>query len=369
MTEDGRAPSQRRPDDVDEPDEGAAFPDARLSDEVVRLREWGTSRMLQLPDRDVTSAAIVFPGVELIYERQSWWLRDGTGVAGLRLDGIPRGEVGLTAGAEIAISGQTFIAESLHSIALRSFCSRLIGWSDDRMSTVDHALRAIRLASSGRFVLLLRGDGYLVPIAYALHRHMLGRLAPFIVSDRRRQDTRSTVRGPANFKTGMVAFRNACGGSLCVGMPMNFPVDFDEMLRAVREPNSGVRLIVCAVASVDVHKGIAWWPVPLDIPSLRSRSTELLRIVREYANDAMASLHAPRECFEARDAEWVMRHVAVTISEIEKATLRVVAINATKGNVAKAAWMLGMAPVSLADWLGRRPNRTLDGFRNLGALR
>jgi len=152
-------------------------------------------------------------------------------------------------------------------------------------------------------------------------------------------------------------------------MPMNFPVDFDEMLRAVREPNSGVRLIVCAVASVDVHKGIAWWPVPLDIPSLRSRSTELLRIVREYANDAMASLHAPRECFEARDAEWVMRHVAVTISEIEKATLRVVAINATKGNVAKAAWMLGMAPVSLADWLGRRPNRTLDGFRNLGALR
>jgi len=123
------------------------------------------------------------------------------------------------------------------------------------------------------------------------------------------------------------------------------------------------------MASVRVREGTGWWPVPLDIPSLRSRSSELLRIVSEYANDAITSLYAPVGCFEIRDSEWVMRHFAVTISEIEKATLRVVAINASKGNLAKAAWMLGMAPISLTNWLQRRPNGTLDGFRNLGALR
>jgi DNA-binding NtrC family response regulator len=108
------------------------------------------------------------------------------------------------------------------------------------------------------------------------------------------------------------------------------------------------------MADVDVREGIAWSPVFLDIPSLRSRSSELLRIVSEYANDAITSLRAPAGCFEVRDAEWVMRHFAVTIPEIEKETLRVVAINASKGHLAKAASMLGMHPVSLTSWLGRR---------------
>jgi hypothetical protein len=361
MTEDGKAVAavELAPDVPNYParDDASviASPDDRLSDEVVGLREWGTSRMLQLPDRGVASPAMVSRGVEMIYERQSWWIKDWTGVAGLRQDGIPRREVALTAGAEITTSGQTLIAESPRSIALRGFCSRLIGWSDDRMSTVDRALRAIRLASSGRLALFLRGEGYLVPIAYALHRHMLGGAAPFIVSDRRRQDTPATVRGPANFKTGMVAFRNACGGSLCVGMLKQFPVDFDEVLRAFREPNSDVRLIVCAMAPVRVREGVGWGPVPLDIPSLRSRSSELLRIVSEYANDAIASLHAPDGCFEARDAEWVMKHFAVTISEIEKATLRVVAIKASR-DLTNAARRLGMALVSLTRWLRPRAN-------------
>jgi hypothetical protein len=58
------------------------------------------------------------------------------------------------------------------------------GWSDER--AVDLALRSLALALDYRAALVLCGDGDLVPIAWALHRHTLGADRPFIVCDPRR---------------------------------------------------------------------------------------------------------------------------------------------------------------------------------------
>lgn len=72
-----------------------------------------------------------------------------------------------------------------------------------------------------------------------------------------------------------------------------------------------------------------------------------------YANEAIAELSAESACFLQDDCEWVMRHGATSLSEIEKATLRLVAINMT-GSVHRAARRLHMADVSLSRWFRRR---------------
>jgi hypothetical protein len=52
-------------------------------------------------------------------------------------------------------------------------------------------------------------------------------------------------------------------------------------------------------------------------------------------------------------APYVLRNAPLTLGEIEKATLRLVAIRASH-NMSNAAARLGMAPVSLSRWIGRR---------------
>jgi hypothetical protein len=55
---------------------------------------------------------------------------------------------------------------------LRAFLARMLGWSNER--AVDLALRSLALALDHRAALVLCGEGDLVPIAWALHRHTLG---------------------------------------------------------------------------------------------------------------------------------------------------------------------------------------------------
>lgn len=92
---------------------------------------------------------------------------------------------------------------------------------------------------------------------------------------------------------------------------------------------------------------------PIEVPPLRLREVELPRIVRAYADEALATLRASSSCFSEEDAAWVMRRGAKSLSEIEKATLRIVALSKA-GKVCRAARLLGMASVSLSRWLDRR---------------
>ena len=124
-----------------------------LSDKVIGLREWGAGRVfplraprhsreiakpdtsaLQLTRDEVTTTN---DRIEIVYEIHSWRIKDWSGRANLKQDGRPTREVSLMPGTEVTIAGRTFIAESPRSIALRNFCSRLLGWSDDRIAVVD----------------------------------------------------------------------------------------------------------------------------------------------------------------------------------------------------------------------------------------
>jgi hypothetical protein len=287
---------------------------------------------------------------ELIHERGQWRIRDLERTTGLRQDGEPRKELVLASGVEVGIGATTLIAESQRSIALREFCTRILGWGGDRMRAVEHALRAIRLAAARRLPLVLRGEEDLVPLAHALHRRVLVPAAPFVVCDPRREDLPASVRSPANHGRGVVAFEAAAGGSLCV-RSSRLPHDLPELLGLVDEPDSGVQLIVCMRSHA--RGGLLAGSMPIEVPPLGVREAELPRIVQAYADDAIAALHAPASCFSEDDHDWVMKHDARSLSEIEKATLRIVALKKTD-SVHQAAKVLGMAPVSLSRWLDRR---------------
>lgn len=48
-----------------------------------------------------------------------------------------------------------------------------------------------------RSSLIVTGEGDLVPIAHALHRHLLADGSPFIVCNPKRKDVEASVRSPA----------------------------------------------------------------------------------------------------------------------------------------------------------------------------
>jgi len=336
-----------------------------IDDQVMRLRMWGTDMIRPLPWPPVTdctvgaaedcalrlddpSGRISRIHARLIHDQTRWLLRDLGSKNGVRLDGARRTEIVLEPGIEIGIGGLTLIAESRRSVALRGFLARLLGWRSDRTEVVDHALRSIRMAATRRVPLVLCGDGDLVPTARSIHRRALGD-RPFVVCDPRRRQTRATVRSAENHETGMAALAAAQGGTLCV-RSRRLPRDFTDVIAALRDPDARVQLMVCAGSPDDGRRHLA---VPIAIPSLAGRRAEIDRIIAEYAEDAVTDLAAPRGSFLREDHGWVREYAMSSLPEIEKATLRLVALRDSR-NLTAAAARLGMAPVSLARWIGRR---------------
>jgi hypothetical protein len=236
-------------------------------------------------------------------------------------------------------------------IALHRFCARILGWTTSRADVVEQAIRSIELAAEHRAALVLLGETDLVPIAYALHRRTLGAGHPFIVADRRRANTPASIRSPANYVKGVGAVVAARDGSLCIRYP-RAPSDFPLVVQLVRDLSARVQLIICADARFERHPFLTL-PVPIRVPSLRTRTKELPRIIDEYATEAIHELHATVASFTAADRQWILDNDPLTLPEIEKATVRTVAIRMSK-SVPRAAERLGMATVSLQRWLDRR---------------
>jgi hypothetical protein len=285
---------------------------------------------------------------QLTRERQRWLIRALGDVPGLLRDGARNNVFSLEPGVEIGVGRTTLIAEDERWMALRGFCARMLGWDRERRTAIDHALRSIRMSLTHRSPLLLRGDFDMVPIARALHRRMLGADRPFIVCDPHRREGKETVRSAANYQTGMSAARAATGGSLCV-RARRLPREFPALLTRLREPGAGVQLIVC----LDREEVASFLGAPIAVPALTTRAQDLPRIIDEYARDAIAILGAPATSFQPDDHRWVLENAAASLLDIEKATLRGVALRSSS-NLSRAAARLGMAAVSLSRWLDRR---------------
>ena len=159
----------------------------------------------------------------------------------------------------------------------------------------------------------------------------------------------ASVRSPANRANGAAALAAAAGGSLCV-RTCRLPHDFPALAARLRDTDD-VLVIICIER--DDADPLLIRPAPIVVPPLASRAAEIDRVIAEYAADAIAELGAPLAAFTSADGTWVREHAATSLAEVEKATLRLVAIR-TSRNLTAAAARLGIAPVSLLRWLERR---------------
>jgi hypothetical protein len=231
---------------------------------------------------------------------------------------------------------------------LESFLARVLGW--DNRGAIERALSSIDLAVDGRVALVLRGADDLVSIAWSLHRRALGSDRPFIVCDPRRGDLAPCVRSPANRKRLDMAIAAATGGALCV-RTRRLPPDFGATVARLRDARD-VMLILCRNEGDD-DSPLLVRPAPVVIPPLTERGGDLSRIIDEYAHDAAAQLGVSLSTLTADDRTWVHHHAASSLPEIEKTTLRLMALRVSR-TPSEAAARLGMEPVSLCRWLRRR---------------
>jgi hypothetical protein len=343
---------------------GARWP---ITDEVIRLRAWGTEHCHVLPTTpgdewvigsgpacwlrlEDSKGRISRQHARLSRKDDKWVLRDAGSKNGMVVDGTRRDKIILEPGLEIWFGGIVLVAESSRWVALRSFLGRILGWTTDRIKVVDQALHMVRNAATRQTALVLCGDGDMVSLARTIHRHAFGAERPFIVCDPRRKQSDESVRAAENYRSGVEALQAARSGSLCI-WNNKLPRDFADVAAALKDPDARVQLIVCAREAAEAE---AFGVGPITIPPLSDRRTELSRIVEEYIEDAIAELRVPRTSFPTEDRDWVFQHASASLPEIEKATLRLLAIREAAGNMNRAAARLGMGRWSLSKWVNRR---------------
>jgi hypothetical protein len=105
--------------------------------------------------------------------------------------------------------------------------------------------------------------------------------------------------------------------------------------------------------SDDQENAEVYTPAPVVIPPLRSRQDELERLILEYEVEAVRRLGIdPLELTPAQRS-WIHERSSETLPEIQKATLRLIAIRHA-GSILGAAALLGMSHRGLGTWLDRR---------------
>jgi len=121
------------------------------------------------------------------------------------------------------------------------------------------------------------------------------------------------------------------------------------MSALVRDPAADVRTVIVAETS-HARDPFLVLQGPIWIPPLGSRVGEVGRVVDEYAADAIDALGDG--WFLDEDRAWILEHAAKSLSEIEKATLRFVALRQA-GSITGAAARLGLSHVALGQWFKR----------------
>jgi hypothetical protein len=232
---------------------------------------------------------------------------------------------------------------------LRVFCRRLLGSSEARSVEVDDAIDAVISAVARGLPIALRGKSDLVPVAYALHRRIVGADRPFVVCDPRRREVEGSVRAPPNRRTIALALESAMDGSICL-RSRRLPADFDRLRESGRDAAPFPTVFICLHRDDRVRDLLCR---PLEIPPLATRASESHRLLQEAMDEAATALGTARVRIPRPARQGILEAVD-SFAELEKTALRVVALASTP-NPTQAAQRLGMALVSLTRWLHRRP--------------
>lgn len=331
-----------------------------ISDDVIRLREWGTERVhyfsadqpgpligsapacaIQIHDRTRRTSR---EHAQLQRVQGRWAVIDRS-KNGLYRDGAKLEKFLLTPGVEIGLGGGvTLVAESSRLITLRGALARMLGWSTASAEAIDLALRAIRLAAQRRLTLVLCGAD-LVPLAEELHRLTLGAARPFVFCNPRRRTSETTWNPTKCVASGRAALEEAARGTICLSAK-RLPSDLRHLMRGLRQPECQALLVVCSERADEAELFNA---APIVIPSLATRKDEIERIIDEYAVDAAGPFDLGEHWLNAAERAWIRDHLR-TLAEIQKATIRLAAIRQA-GSMTAGAARLGISHVAMSKWL------------------
>lgn len=260
---------------------------------------------------------------------------------GLWCDGVRARATVLRSGSVLGVGRVRLVVESPRAVALRALLRRILGWADGRKETVEHAMQHIHAFAAGHLSLVLSGEGDLPSIARHVHDVAIGDARRFVIAPT--VGSRHDSRAAAQF----LAIARDDRATLCAWADrIPAGVDLGKARHAIVCVRSDVQLGVMGLRLVTS-------PALLQIPRLATRKDELLRIVREYANDAIASFNANPDSVTARNLELLAARRPTTLPEIERDTRRLVAIQAF-GGVTLAAQQLGVNYTSLSRWMSRR---------------
>jgi hypothetical protein len=336
-----------------------------LDDEVIGLRIFGTDQTYDLSSgahvwtigtsskcdvrvRDLTGT-VAAHHAKLVRRQSRWMIRAVDGAADLYSDHVPLREVPLVPGINIGLGPVKLIAESRRSQALRRHLAWLIGFGGQYRVQVDRALMTVLRTASGHGALSLCGTGNLIAVARRLHWDTLAD-RPFIVCDPRRVRSSANVRSPWNIDEPMAALAAAAGGSLCV-VTKRLPRGFDTVFERWRESSTRVQLILCGPPTAD--RILTMTAEPLVLTPLTLRWRDRVRIIDEIAEDVVPALGVRVAPLSAADRRVILQYDGETVSDLEKATIRIAALR-TRETVSGAAKKLGMSPVSLFRWAAAR---------------
>lgn len=331
-----------------------------INDAVIHLREWGTNIVFPLPRPPSQGEELAIGAMDgcwlrlwdpsgrtsrrhavLTHRDGVWHLADVNSKNGVYVDNKRMfAPFPLVPGSEIRIGRTTLVPESQRLVALRELLARLVGMKEERREEIDQALCSIRIAATYREPLLICGPGNLASIAKQLHRRIfLDR--PFVVA-----------RPP---RKGMDALAHATGGTLCV-LRHQEPSDLDDVVMAIGgSPVSRVLFMMCAHAiprGNDIASQIVSVLRSVLIAPLAERIDELPQIIDAYTADAMAEFGGG--WMTVVDREWVAANASESLSQIETATRRIVALHSCQESISQASRILGVAPSSLSEWANRR---------------
>jgi hypothetical protein len=351
---------------------------SRLTDDVLRVRQWGTvqARVLPTSMAKVLSVGSAKTSWLYLYDSEDrvsahhgdffrqdgkWMMRDAGSTNGIVVDGRNCAQFILEPGQVIHIGGVTLVAESYLSMAVHAYLSRVIGWSN--LLAVDLAMRALRIATMRETALVLRGADNLVSIARELHCRAVGVERPFVVcapTQSNRGDPGGIVseNGILTTRGGMSGLRTARDGSLCV-FHDRLPRDYVSVMRRFHDPDTRVMLIMCAKSGVPIN-GV----IPIEIPPLASRTSELRRIVEEYIQDAKVTFGAEHSELPANYVDWIINNETKSLVHIERATQRLVALREGE-SVYSASKLIGVSRQSMATWIEKHGLQQLLSERHL----
>jgi hypothetical protein len=332
-----------------------------IRDDVIRLREWGTTDRVHWLNPDQPGPLIgSAPTCEIhvqdptrrtsrkhaqLQRVQDRWIVSDRSRNGLYRDGAKLDKFILTPGLEIGLGGGvTLVAESSDLMKLRGALARMLGWSAASAEPIDLALRMIRLAAQRCVSLVLCGKD-LVPLAEELHRLTLGAARPFVYCNPRRRTNELTWNPTKCVSNGRAALEQAVGGTICLSSRRP-PSDLKRLMRGLRQAGCRTQLVVCTERADEAE---LFNVAPIVIPPLAARKNELERIIQEYAVEVAGPLDLGEHWLNTAEKAW-MRDNLGTLAEIQKATIRLAAIRQA-GTMSAGAARLGISHVALGKWL------------------